>query len=653
MPKITSQCPICSKKNIKEVKHLNIGKSRFITLDCGHTYKETLSISDSLDIQLLDGKVLYPYQVEGVHFAERSSFNCLIGDEQGLGKTIQALGLIHLHMDELKPILIVVKAGLTVQWQKYILQQLEKFAQIVTTKDKFLPNLAMYIISYDTAGKLEPEIRMAGIKTIILDECQMIKNHDAKRTNGIRSIINITKEAEPLKKLRDRARIEMIAKDLMRYHGIADRFELLFQEMQSKILGKCECRVKDEGIIVGNILINKDHAEKSSEDDVVETILHEIAHAITPGAGHIDIWRQTSLSIGGNGQASEFCDGSIPIPERRVERVIKNKIFLSGTPIKNNAIEFWPSLNLLRPEMFPNRADWLRYDVGYWLNSKGTWKPGGLKYPEKFKEKTKDFIIRRERQEVFPELPPITRDFRYHEISTDEMRAYALGVKKLADFLKQSDKKSFNFHSQLQGHIMILRHITGLAKINPLLEYVDEMIEDHADEPWKLAIFHHHIDVGDILEGHIKSRNIGYTRIVSSYSATERYERLDKFRNDENCHIMTFPSLAASEGFDLDFCSNGVILEREWNPANEEQVEGRFIRATREMLEKAKMGDLKVNILYPVAVDTIDEFFAELVERKRQFVRESLSGKISDTPWNESQIMLDLAEIAIQRMKAA
>src|SRR4030066_836399 len=130
----------------------------------------------------------------------------------------------------------------------------------------------------------------------------------------------------------------MIAKDLMRYHGIADRFELLFQEMQSKILGKCECRVKDEGIIVGNILINKDHAEKSSEDDVVETILHEIAHAITPGAGHIDIWRQTSLSIGGNGQASEFCDGSIPIPERRVERVIKNKIFLSGTPIKNNAI---------------------------------------------------------------------------------------------------------------------------------------------------------------------------------------------------------------------------------------------------------------------------------------------------------------------------
>ena len=116
---------------------------------------------------------------------------------------------------------------------------------------------------------------------------------------------------------------------------------------------------------------------------------------------------------------------------------------------------------------------------------------------------------------------------------------------------------------------------------------------------------------------------------------------------------MTFPSLAASEGFDLDFCSNGVILEREWNPANEEQVEGRFIRATREMLEKAKMGDLKVNILYPVAVDTIDEFFAELVERKRQFVRESLSGKISDTPWNESQIMLDLAEIAIQRMKAA
>jgi SNF2 family DNA or RNA helicase len=199
---------------------------------------------------------------------------------------------------------------------------------------------------------------------------------------------------------------------------------------------------------------------------------------------------------------------------------------------------------------------------------------------------------------------------------------------------------------------MILRHITGLAKINPILEYIDEFAEEYKDEPWKLAIFHHHIDVGEILSTHITNREIGFTKILSSYDAQKRYDNLETFRNDRDTHIMLFPSLAASEGFDLDFVSTGIMLEREWNPANEEQVEGRFIRATREMLERARSSEgLKVNMLYPVAINTIDEFFCELVERKRQFVKESLSGRTSENPWNESQIMLDLAQIAIKRMK--
>src|SRR5574337_598524 len=105
MPKIISQCPVCNKKGVTEKSFFNIGKSKFITLDCGHSYKQDISITEDTSIVLNDGKKLYPFQVEGVHFAEKSGFSCLIADEQGLGKTIQAIALLHLHMDELKPIL--------------------------------------------------------------------------------------------------------------------------------------------------------------------------------------------------------------------------------------------------------------------------------------------------------------------------------------------------------------------------------------------------------------------------------------------------------------------------------------------------------------------------------------------------------------------
>lgn len=519
MPKIVSECSKCGKKNVQEKKCFNLGKSKYITLDCGHTYKVVTSLTTTDSIELLDGKKLYNFQVQGVHFAELSKFSCLIADEQGLGKTIQATGILHLHLDELKPVLIVVKASLTIQWQKHILTELEKFAQIIDSKNDPLPNCSIFITSWDMVGKID--FGKIKIKTIVLDECQMMKNHDAKRTNAIRALITS--------------------------HGI------------------------------------------------------------------------------------------------------ENKIALSGTPVENNAIEYWPVLNLLRAELFPNRKRFCDWEVGYYVDSRGKYRPGGIKYPKQFKEKTKDFIIRRLKKEVLPDLPTITRDFRYHEINADEMKAYSLGVKRLEDFITSTKPNDLSFHTQLQGHIMILRHITGLAKINPILEYIDEWIINEQDSDRKIAIFHHHTDVGDILEKYIKEREVGYFRLISSMDASERQSNLDNFRNNRDCRIMIAPSLASGTGYDLEFADTGIMLEREWNPSKEGQVEGRFIRATPESIEKAKKGELKATMVYPIAINTIDEWSTELIERKRQSVDSTLDGTAIE--WNETDVMMELAKITIAKWK--
>lgn len=651
MAKIISQCPICHKKGVTEKGFLNLGNAKFITLDCGHSFKQDISVTSDSTITLKDGKELYPFQVEGVHFIERSGFSGLIADEQGLGKTIQAIALMHLHMDELKPILIVVKSSLSLQWQRHVMVELEKFAPVVWRNSDIIP-APIYITSFDMVGKIDWSKFKPSIKTVIVDECQYIKSHEAKRTGALRELINREVTKTPVKlsdsdksdRLRKR---EIIARDLMRYHGISERFELNFYDRMGKVLGLTKCRVFGEGIIKGEIILNKHHVETASEDDVIETILHEIAHAITPGAGHVKIWKETSISIGGNGRAFADCDGTIDLTQVYKEKEIQHKIFLSGTPILNNAIEYWPALNMLRPNLFPNRDRFAKWEVGYYQNSKGVFKPGGIRYPKEFKEKTSDFIIRRTKKEVLPDLPTITRDFRYHEINADEVKAYNLGIKKLDEFLKNADVKSFNFTSQLQGHIMILRHITGLAKINPILEYVDEFL---GNEGKKLAIFHHHIDVGEILRMHLEKRGIKFVHIVSTYDTPKRMQMLDEFRNNDEVKIMIAPSLAMGEGYDLDFCDTAIMLEREWNPAKEEQVEGRLIRATPEAIAKAARGELKATVVYPIAVHTIDEFFAELVERKRQYVKETLDGK-SDRAWDESDVMLELAKIAIARWK--
>ena len=63
------------------------------------------------------GRELYPFQYVGVHFAQLAGGRCLIGDDMGVGKTIQAIAHIALNTDNL-PALVVCPASVKYNWAK-------------------------------------------------------------------------------------------------------------------------------------------------------------------------------------------------------------------------------------------------------------------------------------------------------------------------------------------------------------------------------------------------------------------------------------------------------------------------------------------------------------------------------------------------------
>src|SRR4029078_7711772 len=74
----------------------------------------------------------------------------------------------------------------------------------------------------------------------------------------------------------------------------------------------------------------------------------------------------------------------------------------SGSPIENNAGEYFTILNMLRPRVFPEYNRFVRD----WCDSYETqhgYKIGGLSQTERFHSLTKEFILRRTKKQVLPE----------------------------------------------------------------------------------------------------------------------------------------------------------------------------------------------------------------------------------------------------------
>lgn len=535
------KCKTCGKDAVT-LREFTIGKTQVMQLKCGHLLnKEQIDLRDPTNLVSLDNKTLMPFQCKGVKFLEQANGRALVGDEMGLGKTVQILAFERLHPEE-APFIHIVKASILRQWQMEIARWCSHsddtddivMSQIIQDRH-IIPGLTHYIVSYDMLNSLvkngkpkngegngeeeeeeefDPSLitwilRKTRAKTIVLDECQQVKNPQAKRTRMVRAL------------------------------------------------------ARDEQI--------------------------------------------------------------------------KNIFALSGTAIKNNAAEYWSILNILRPDMFPNYTNFVMYQCeNNW--SGGYMKTGGLKDPRGFMDRTKGFIIRRERKEVLPELPLITRNYSYCDLGEQVEEAYRDLFKQFAEEYDETGGKGFEAAGNILAYLSKMRHLTGLAKAGPAVDFAEEFLES-TDR--RLAIFVHHKDVGELVKRRLtkacKELNLEEPLVLTAdMSMDARNAVVQKFMAEPCKHrVLIASTLASGEGLNLQKCSDCIMLERQWNPANEEQAEGRFIRIGQQ--------SDKVTATYFVAVGTVDEFFATLVEQKREYVNKSLSG--TAIKWDQQSLIKELAEI--------
>lgn len=88
------------------------------------------------------------------------------------------------------------------------------------------------------------------------------------------------------------------AKALMHIHGLDAKGWTVDYDRAVRSFGKCNYRTK-------TITLSRKLTETAPVSQVLDTILHEIAHAMAGfDAGHGPLWKSVHRSIGGNGQST-------------------------------------------------------------------------------------------------------------------------------------------------------------------------------------------------------------------------------------------------------------------------------------------------------------------------------------------------------------
>lgn len=133
-------------------------------------------------------KRLYPFQQAAIDFTDLAEGRLIIGDQMGLGKTVENLVWAQVTSD-VKKILVVAPANVIYKWDKEFDTWTDRFTHAVVPSSKGdMPDVDALIMSYGIMIRRVDELYDMGFDLFTVDEFHYIKNPKAQRTRAAKKI---------------------------------------------------------------------------------------------------------------------------------------------------------------------------------------------------------------------------------------------------------------------------------------------------------------------------------------------------------------------------------------------------------------------------------------------------------------------------------
>ena len=290
-----------------------------------------------------------------------------------------------------------------------------------------------------------------------------------------------------------------------------------------------------------------------------------------------------------------------------------HKWFLTGTPVLNRPVELYPILKACCPQAikpYTTHTSFAKeFCDGYWAKiqvriPKSTKRrtvyqmhdQGASNTDELSRRLRQDFMLRRLKSEVLPQLPP--RTYQLIPMPSPSSKVSELVERELLFTAGDAMKTDLPFTG---SDLAILRHDLALAKLPTALQLINDTLAQ-AD---KLVVFAYHRDVLEALNKSLEAYQPVLT--MGGVSAKKKHWNVDQFQNDPDTRLFIGQITAAGTGITLTAAHQVLFVESSWVPGEIDQAVDRVHRIGQDEPVEARFLVIKNSLEENMLKSVIDK----------------------------------------------
>ena len=278
------------------------------------------------------------------------------------------------------------------------------------------------------------------------------------------------------------------------------------------------------------------------------------------------------------------------------------QIAISGTPFRGKTENIWGTLNWLDPQKYSSYWKWVKRHYGVMQTTSnfgsGVLKGDRIINEAKFFKELEPIMVRRTKEEVQKDLPPKT--YGGHHLDPNDPHS------PVAVWLPMSPHQRAQYNSVVKNAVIrlsgaeinvngVLAEMTRFKQLanaclahdavpampSNKIDWILDFLDERQEAGTKVIVASQFTGFLELLSSELGKKKIGHYLFTGKTNDAERSRVKDEFQKESGDLVVLLNTKSGGVSLTLDMADDVVVCDQTWIPDDQEQVEDRAHRVSR------------------------------------------------------------------------